>query len=276
MTLSIGDNQRVPQRAPAKERDPVMVVGGLAAGAAAVVTLLPIPIVVLVALSKSWRAGPGAGMTLEWITGAWQRMDGAILISARVAAFVLVIDLLLALPAAWLIARYDFPGRSLLRALSTLPIAIPGIAVGLGLILAFPHLRPTGWLMVVGHVLYTLPFLLGALIPALANRSLVQQEQVALSLGAGFVRRFRTITLPGIRAALIAGVLMVVTLSLGEFNVSFFIFTPLQQPLPVSLYDGYLTGRLESAAGATVLFLAMVVPAAVALERLGGARVTSA
>lgn len=262
--------------APVVTHDPVTRVGRLLAILAAVVTVVPIPLVVVVAVSESWREGPVAGVTTRWLTEAWAQVAGNLGISARVAVVVLVLDLLIGFPAAWLIARHRFPGRRLLQAVGTVPIAVPGIAIGLGLILAYPVLRPSGALMVAGHVLYTLPFLLGALTPALADPAIRVQESVAATLGAGTVRRLLAVTLPGVRGALLAATLMVLTLSFGEFNVTFFLFTPTQQPLPVILYNGYLTGRLESAAAATVLFLAFVVPAALALERLGGAKVGQA
>jgi putative spermidine/putrescine transport system permease protein len=63
---------------------------------------------------------------------------------------------------------------------------------------------------------------------------------------------------------------------MGEFNVSFFLFTPLEKTLPVELYASYITGRLEVAAANTVWFLLFVIPASVAIERLGGAKVGQA
>lgn len=270
--------RRAPRRAR-RERlrlDGVTRVGRVLAVLAAVITLVPIPLVVTVAVSESWRRGPGAGLTARWLTEAWERIAPNIGLSLRVALLVLVVDLVVGFPAAWLIARHRFPGRGLLQAVSTVPIAVPGIAIGLGLILAYPTLRPSGALLIGGHVLYTLPFLLGALVPALGDRNLRLQETVAASLGAGAVRRLLTVTIPATRMALLAATLMILTLSFGEFNVSFFLFTPLQQPVPVVLYDAYLTGRIEAAAAATVLFLVMVVPAVVALERLGGAKVGQA
>lgn len=270
--------RRAPRRAR-RERlrlDGVTRVGRVLAVLAAVITLVPIPLVMTVAVSESWRRGPGAGLTARWLTEAWERIAPNIGLSLRVALLVLVVDLVVGFPAAWLIARHRFPGRGLLQAVSTVPIAVPGIAIGLGLILAYPTLRPSGALLIGGHVLYTLPFLLGALVPALGDRNLRLQETVAASLGAGAVRRLLTVTIPATRMALLAATLMILTLSFGEFNVSFFLFTPLQQPVPVVLYDAYLTGRIEAAAAATVLFLVMVVPAVVALERLGGAKVGQA
>lgn len=255
------------RRARRAQLDPVERVGQVAAIGASIITLLPLPIVLAVALSKSWINGIFGGVTVEWFARAWARMDQSVFISLQITVIVLIIDLVLTLPAAWFITRYRFPGRRLLHSLSTLPIAVPGIAIGLALILTFPELRPTGWLLVAGHVLYTLPFLLGALIPAMSDPRLREQEIVAATLGMGPVRSFFAVTIPAVRRALLGGIIMVTTLSLGEFNVSFFLFTPTAQPMPVFLFDSYLTGRIELAAAQTAIFLAMVIPPAIVLER---------
>lgn len=161
-------------------------------------------------------------------------------------------------------------------AITTMPIAVPGIALAIGLIISYPTMRPSGLLLVGGHVLYTVPFMIATLVPALSNPRIREMELVAVTLGAGALRRLVTITLPSIRTALLASVILVFTLSLGEFNVSFFLFTPIQQPLPVELYNSYITNRLEVAAAGTIWFLILVVPAAIILERFGGAKVSSA
>lgn len=250
--------------------------GRVLAIVAALVTIIPIPVAILVALSANWRHGPAGGITTKWFAQSWERLQANLALSVKLALMSVVVDTLVALPAAYLIARHRFPGRHVLRSLTNAPLAIPGIAVGIGLVLAFPWLKPDGWLMIAGHVLYTLPFLLGALIPAMSHRDLVAQEHVAASLGAGPVLRFMTVTLPAVRRALISGLLMVLALSLGEFNATSFLYTPMQQPLPIVLFDSFITGRLETAAASTVIFLGLVIPAVLALERLGGARITGA
>ncbi|WP_459587579.1 ABC transporter permease [Corynebacterium camporealensis] len=267
MSTATSQSAAAKPRPKKKQLDPVERVGKLAAIFTAFLTLVPIPIVLLVSISSNWVQGPFAGVTFEWFARAWSRMDQAVFVSLQIMVIVLTIDLIVALPASWFITRYQFPGRSILRSMTSLPLAIPGIAIGLGLILSFPHLRESGWLLVAGHVLYTIPFLLGTLIPAMDSPRLKDQEVVASSLGMHPFRTFFTVTLPAIRRALFGGILMVVTLSLGEFNVSFFLFTPTAQPMPVFLFDSYLTGRIEQAAAQTIIFLAMVIIPAIFLEK---------
>ena len=260
-----------PHSAPA---DPVLRIGRGFAISAAAICLLPIPLLLAVATTQTWQRGPWAGgFTLRWLAESWSSVGPYAAHSLRLALLTLALDALLGLPAAWAIARGRFIGRGALLALINVPLAVPGIALALALTLAYPTWRAGGWLLLAGHVLYTLPFFVGALVPALAQPELREREALAATLGAGRLRRIGFVTLPAVRPALLAAAIIVVTLSLGEFNVSFFLFAPTAKTLPVDLYAAYITGRLELAAAATVWFLALVVPAAVAIERLGGARV---
>jgi len=249
-------------------------VGRLLAWFTVLVCTAPLPLLLAVATTREWRSGFWAeGFTLAWLTSSWMRIAPHALFSLQLALGVLFLDLLIGLPAAWALARGRFPGRRLLLALGNLPLAVPGIAVALGLILAYPYGRGNGFLLVAGHVLYTLPFFLGTLAPVLGGAALLEREAVAKTLGAGAVQRLLAVTLPTVRPALLAAAVMVVTLSLGEFNVTFFLFTPTAKTLPVELYGAYLTGRLEVAAAMTVWFLLFVVPATLVIERFGGGKV---
>ncbi len=258
-------------------RDPVEQVGRVFAITTALLCLAPLPLLLAVATTRVWQQGFWAeGFTLMWLSAGWETISPFAWFSLRLALLVLLLDILIGFPAAWLLARYRFPGRQLMLALTMIPIAIPGITVALALILAYPTWRAGGLLLVVGHVLYTLPFFIGALTPALGHPRLREREAVAATLGATAARRLLFITIPQIRGALLAAAIMVVTLSLGEFNVSFFLFTPTEKTLPVDLYASYITGRLEVAAANTVWFLLFVIPASIALESLGGAKVGQA
>lgn len=274
ITPAVGALPRVRHR---RERDPLQHVGRLVAWITAVVVLAPMPLVFAVATSPRWQQGPWVGgFTWQWLATSWQGMAPYALVSIQLALLVLAVNIIIGLPTAWALARYRFPGSQLLKSLSMLPLAIPGIAVALGLIMAYPVARSGGTLLMIGHVLYTLPFFLGVLIPVLDTRTLQAQEEVARSLGAKPLSSFAFVTLPNVRRALIAAAIMVLTLSMGEFNVSFFLVTPTAKTLPIKLYDAYITGRLEVAAGMTIWFLAFVIPASIVLERFGGGGVGQA
>ena len=98
----------------------------------------------------------------------------------------------------------------------------------------------------------------------------VQQvlEEAAASLGAGPIKSFFSVVVPNCRAGILAGVLMVVTLSLGEFNLTWMLHTPMTKTLPVGLADSYASARLEIASAYTLIFLLMIVPLLIALQAI--------
>src|SRR5262249_59328143 len=98
-------------------------------------------------------------------------------------------------------------------------------------------------------------------------------EEGAASLGASFRQRFFHIVLPNSRAGVLAGSLMVVTLSMGEFNMTWLLHTPLNKTLPVGLADAYASLRLEIASAYTLVFFVMVVPLLLAMQAMSGSGV---
>ncbi len=121
--------------------------------------------------------------------------------------------------------------NALTRALEemlVLPVAVPGLATALALIVTYGSLSGfrTSWAFIlVGHVLFTLPFMVRSVLAVLSAIDLKTLEEGAASLGAGFWPRFRDIVLPNCRQGILAGSLMVVTLSMGEFNMTWLLHT---------------------------------------------------
>jgi sulfate transport system permease protein len=148
--------------------------------------------------------------------------------TAIVAGSALIIDAVFGVAVAILLVRYRFPGRRLLSAFIDLPIAVSPIVVGLALILVF---GPQGWLgpatgswvifanpgMVLATVFVSLPVVARAVIPVLEQTG-TEQEQAAASLGANAVARFRRITLPTIRVALVYGMVLALARCVGEYG----------------------------------------------------------
>ena len=85
-------------------------------------------------------------------------------------------------------------------------------------------------------------------------------EEAARSLGAGFARRFAGVLVPAVMRSMVAGCLMVFTLSVGEFNLTWMLHTPLTRTLPVGLADSYASMRLEIGSAYTLVFFFVVLP----------------
>ena len=144
-----------------------------------------------------------------------------------------------------------------------LPVAVPGLATGLALILAygqFRHFRQSFLFILVGHVVFTLPFMVRTVASAFARQELVAIEEAARTLGAGFVRRLVGVLVPAVMPAIVASALMVFTLSIGEFNLTWMLHTPLTRTLPVGLADSYASMRIEVGSAYTLIFFIVVLP----------------
>ena len=255
------------------KNDPVLRIGFAFTMFAVVVCIAPVILMILVSVTRNWQQGVfRTGFTTEWIGSGLTSMAPYLANSLHLASRVLITNILIGFPTAWALARHQFPGRQILRATTSLPIAVPGIAVALALTVSFPQIRGSGWLLFGSHVIYTLPFFVGTLVPVLQRVALIEMEKVARTLGASRMRVFGTITIPQVWLSLAAASVIAFTLSMGEFNVSFFLVTPLEKTLPVELYSAYITDRLEVAAANTVWFFFFVLPAAIIIELFGGSK----
>jgi len=88
-------------------------------------------------------------------------------------------------------------------------------------------------------------------------------------LGAGFMHRFVTVIIPNAVPGIVAGALTVLTLSIGEFNLTWMLHTPLTKTLPVGLADSYASMRLEIASAYTLIFLVLLFPLLVGIQIAG-------
>jgi putative spermidine/putrescine transport system permease protein len=210
-----------------------------------------------------------SGITLQWVGQVWELYAGTIFLSIKLALATLAVTLLVGVPAAYVLVRYPSRLGRLFEELVTLPIAIPGLAIALALIITYGGLgdfRQNWTFILVGHVLYTLPFMMRAVMAVLTSIDIETLEEGAASLGAPAHRRFLDVVLPNVRPGILAGALMVVTLSIGEFNLTWMLHTPSMKTLPVGLADSYASMRLEVASAYTLVFFIMVIPLLVAMQ----------
>lgn len=224
---------------------------------------------VLAGITANYFRGLSSGLTLKWVGEVWGLYADSILLSIWLALACLAVTLLIGVPAAYALARA--PGRlsRVLEEFISLPLAIPGLALALALLQLYgaqQGFRAHWSFILVGHVLYTLPFMVRAVQAVLAAIDLKTLEEGAASLGAPPWRRFVDIVVPNALPGILAGSLTVVTLSIGEFNLTWMLHTPLLKTLPVGLADSYASMRLEIASAYTLVFFVMIVPLLMAMQ----------
>jgi putative spermidine/putrescine transport system permease protein len=231
--------------------------------------VVPIGLSILAGVTENFFIGVKSGLTFRWVIEVWTLYRETIFLSIGIALACLGVTMALGIPAAYALARAQSRYTRWIEELLTLPIAVPGLATALALILLYGQWREfrASWIFIlVGHVLFTLPFMVRSVLAVMLAVDLQTLEEAAASLGATFRQRFISVVLPNVRPGILAGALMVVTLSMGEFNLTWMLHTPLTKTLPVGLADSYASMRLEIGSAYTLIFLVMIVPLLVALQ----------
>jgi len=231
----------------------------------------PVVLSVLAGLTKNYFVGLSSGLTLRWIEQVWSLYADTIWRSFAVALLTLAICTVVGVPAAWVLTLYRGRLARALEELLTLPVAVPGLASALALIVSWGTvrgLRGSIWFIVIGHVLFTLPFMVRAARASMHGADLATLDEAAATLGASRTQRFLQIVVPNAASGIVTGALTVLTLSIGEFNLTWLLHTPLTTTLTVGLADSYASMRLEIASAYTLVFLLMLVPLLVGLQWL--------
>lgn len=245
---------------------------GLAATLAVAAFLIgPVVLSILAGLTRNYFVGLSSGLTLRWVAQVWDLYAETIWRSFAVALATLAICLLTGVPAAWVLTVYRGRAARAFEELLTLPVAVPGLASALALIVSWGtvgELRSSVWFIVIGHVLFTLPFMVRAASSSMALAGLAVFDEAAATLGATRWQRFMQIVVPNAMPGILTGALTVLTLSVGEFNLTWLLHTPLTKTLPVGLADSYASMRLEVASAYTLVFLLMLLPLLLGLQWL--------
>jgi putative spermidine/putrescine transport system permease protein len=220
-------------------------------------------------VTVNYFRGIQSGVTLQWVFQVWDLYADTILLSFVIAFATLVVTLVVGVPAAY--ALHVRGGRlsRLIEEIITLPLAIPGLAIALGLLLSygsFGSFRRSWLFILAGHVVFTMPFMVRSVMAVFSTIDIKTLDEGAASLGASPWRRFLDVIVPNAMPGILAGALMVVTLSLGEFNITWMLHTPLTKTLPIGLADAYASMRLEVASAYTLIFFVMIVPLLVAMQ----------
>ncbi|WP_432477328.1 ABC transporter permease [Nocardioides sp. GXQ0305] len=193
--------------------------------AAAATLLLIVPLVAMVAATP-WQQLPSQL--------ASESLQDALWLSLLTSTAAMLVCLVLGLPLAWLLARVDFRGRGLVRALVTVPLVLPPVVAGVALRTAFgrsgvigePLLELTGfafpfttWGVVLAHTFVSMPFVVIAIEGALRSAD-PEYDAAAATLGASRWTTFRRVTVPLALPGIVAGMVLGWARSLGEFGAT--------------------------------------------------------
>ncbi|MBI0537062.1 sulfate ABC transporter permease subunit CysW [Roseomonas sp. KE2513] len=259
----------------------------LVAGAAILVALLLLALPLAAVFVEALRRG--LPVALE----ALSEPDtlAAIRLTLIVAAITVPVNLVGGLAAAWCVAKFDFPGKRLLTALIDLPFSVSPVIAGLSFVLMFGARGWFGpWLdardiqiifalpgLVLATLFVTFPFVARTVMPLMAEQGR-DEEEAAATLGAGGLQTFLMVTLPGVRWALLAGVLLCNARAMGEFGAVSVVSGHIRGetntvPLHVEiLYNEYQFAGAFAVAALLALLGLVTLAAKALLERAAGRR----
>jgi ABC-type spermidine/putrescine transport system permease subunit II len=255
-----------------------LVRAAFGAWAVLVYVFLFAPVALLVAFSfnaNRYGTFPFTGWTTKWYGDVFSnyQIKDALTTTLKVAAEVTLISTVVGTAAAFPLVRSRLPFRNGIRIGMTLPIMIPGLLIGISLLVLFTsvfELQLSPQTVVIGQSVYTTPFVL-LLVAARLQGFDPALERAASDLGANTFRRLRHVVLPLIAPAVFAGALFAFTLSLDEFIITLFLIGA-DNTLPIYIYTQVKFGitpevnalaTLLLAASLCLIALAFVLPAAV-------------
>ena len=213
------------------------------------------------------------GWTSFWHTVSEPRVLASVWRSLRMSFFAMLTNIVFGTLVAWVLVRYEFPGRHLANALVDLPFALPTAVTGIALATLY---APNGWIgrwfakmdiqvaftpkgIWIALVFVSLPFIVRAVQPVLEELS-GEYEEAAASLGAGRFTTFRRVILPEIAPALLTGAGMMFARATGEFGSVIFIAGNI--PMESEILPLIITGKLEQydvqGASAVALFMLLI------------------
>lgn len=226
--------------------------------------MIPVVQMCFTAFMKNAFRGFKAGFTTEWIEKVLELYGDTIVRSLGIAVAALVLCVVIGVPVAWILVREQRKRwAALMEEALILPLSVPGLAIGLGILLIWggiTSLRQSNLFILCGHVMFCLPFMVRSVMAVLRVEPIDAYEEASATLGASPWTTFLKVVVPVAMPGILAGALMVMTVSLGEFNISWMLQTPDTKTLPVGMADSYASMRLEVGSAYTFLFLVILVP----------------
>jgi len=217
--------------------------GGLLWGLMALFLVNIAAIIAAVATSSFARRWLGTwlpeGWTTNWYFAAWKEFQlGSVLwVTVEVVAAVVALSLLLGVPAAYTLARRDFPGKRLVILLFLLPLMVPPITYGIPLatVLYRVHLAGTLNGVILANLVPAAPFVILVMTPFIEqiDRNV---EAAARVFGAGTLRMFWHVLVPLLAPGILAASLLVLVRTIALFELTFLTAGPDSQTLVVALY----------------------------------------
>lgn len=237
--------------------------------------LLPILVILLYSFVGSLSGNLIESFTFEYYREVFDGGFDPLILSLQLAIATTILDVVIGVPAAYTLDRYDIPFADRLRDITILPMAIPGIVLGIAIVRTWGvpkfgvDLSGTVLLLLIAHVLFTVPFMIQTTTSALQSINYQALEETAQNLGASWLQCFTRVLLPNIYNGILSGAILTFALSMGEFNITLFVYNPTDKTLPIEMFGGFTTSAVGQASALSVVFVAIIIVSLWLIQYLG-------
>lgn len=233
---------------------------------------LPLVVVGAASIAGQWNDVFPSHLTFGHLWGAVHSSAGAELLTSFATGLIAsVVALAIGTWAALALRALRGRARPILGTVFVLPIAVPSVSVGLGLLVAFSRppllLNGTTWIVLMAHVVLVSAFAFSSVNAGLA-RLPAHYEQVAASLGGRPAYVLFRVTLPLLIPSLVAAAGLCFALSMGELGATIMVYPPGWVTLPVGIFALTDRGSVFDGAALTVLLLALTLIVLIAVSRI--------
>ncbi|WP_081661440.1 ABC transporter permease [Halopiger djelfimassiliensis] len=195
--------------------------------------------------------------------------------SLAIATGGMVLNVVIGVPIAYALTRYDFYARDWINTLAVVPL-VPGVVLGLAFVQTYPNYGRSALGLIAGYCLLKSPYMVLTVQSSFQSMDLVRLEESARSLGASWPRTFLTIVVPHAKRGILAGCIITWTLAAAEFNFTFMVVSGSPDPFAVFLYRNTANATYMQRAAAVSVYFLIVVAAITALQLLGNKGFTTA
>lgn len=218
----------------------------------------------------NWRHALGIGLDV----GARRGVGSGLAFSVLLATGGMVLNVVVGVPIAYAVTRYDFVGRDWINAMAILPIA-PGIVLGVAFLKTYPEYAGSALSLIAAYSILKSPFMVLTVQSSFQSMDLRQLEESGRALGASWLRTFVTVIVPNAKRGILAGSIITWILAAAEFNFTWLVYSRGPKPFSLFLYSNITRSPILAAAAAVSIYFLIVTAAVLVLQFVGGAGFTT-
>lgn len=213
---------------------------------------------------RHWYAALGIGNQVGVQRGVGQGLS----FSVMLATGGMIINIIIGVPVAYALTRYEFYARDWLNALAILPL-VPGVILGVAFLRTYPQNAGSAATLIIGYSLLKSPWLILTVQSTFLSMDLRQLEESARSLGASWPQAFLRVIVPNAKNGILAGAIITWTLAAAEFNFTYIVYTRGPRPFALFLFSNINNAPFLQAAAAVSIYFLIVAGAIIVLQLAG-------